>query len=58
MAIVTVLAVQSVIAIVTVLAIETDIYGYCDPIVLKTNIHLSGIKSGIKCMELVPGEIL
>ena len=51
MAIVTVLAVQTVIAIVillaietvmailTVLAIETNIHGYCDCIGLKTNIY-------------------
>ena len=40
MVIVTVLAVQTVVAIVTVLAVET-------------HIHLSGIEPGIKCKELV-----
>ena len=34
-------------AIVTVVAIITIIY-------LKTNMHLSGIKPGIKCKELIP----
>ena len=42
MAIVTILAVQTVMAIVTLLAIKTDI-------------HLFGIEPGIKCKELVPG---
>ena len=42
MAIVTILAVQTVIAIVTLLAIEIDI-------------HLSEIELDIKCKELIPG---
>ena len=40
MAIMTLLAIETVMAIMTVLAIETDI-------------HLSGIRPGIKCKELV-----
>ena len=44
MAIVTLLAIETIMAIVNVLAIETDI-------------HLSGIEPGIKCKELVPGWI-
>ena len=42
MVIVTLLAIQTVMAIVTLLAIETVI-------------HLSGIEPGINCKELVPG---
>ena len=42
MDIVTLLAIETIMAIVTVLVIETDIY-------------LSGIEPGIKCKELVPG---
>ena len=42
MAIVILLAIETVMAVVTVLTIKTDI-------------HLSGIGPGIKCKELVPG---
>ena len=45
MAIVTLLAIETDMAIMTVLAIETVS-------------HLSGIKPGINCKELVPGWIL
>ena len=55
MAIMTILAVQTVIAIVIVLAIETDIYGYRDRTSLETEIHLFEIKPGIKYKELFPG---
>ena len=37
----------------TIPAIKTDIYGYCDRTGLETDIHLSGIKPGIDCKELV-----
>ena len=57
MAIVTVLAMQTVIAIVTVLAIKTDIHGYRDCIILETDIHFSEIEPDIKCKELVLEEI-
>ena len=40
-------------AIVTILAIETNIHGYRDCTGLETDIHLSGIKPGINCKELV-----
>ena len=42
MAIVTLLAIKTVMAIVTAQVIETDV-------------HLSGIEPGIKCKELVSG---
>ena len=42
MAIVNLLAIETIMAIVTILVIETDI-------------HLSGIEPGIKWKELVPG---
>ena len=52
MAIVTVLAVQTVMAIVTLLAIET-VMATVTLLAIKTDIALSGIEPGIKYKELV-----
>ena len=54
MAIVTVLAVQTVIAIVILLAIRT-VMAIVTALAIKTDIHLSGIEAGINCKELVLG---
>ena len=54
MAIVTVVAIETVMAIVTALAIET-VMAIVTVLAIETFIYLSGIEPGIKCKELVPG---
>ena len=52
MGIVTLLAIEIIIAIVTILVIKTEM-AIVTVLAIKTNIHLFGIKPGIKCKELI-----
>ena len=52
MAIVTLLAIETIMAIVTILAIEANM-AIVTVLAIETDIHLSGIEPGIKCKELV-----
>ena len=54
MAIMTLPAIETVIAVVTLLVIETVI-AIVTALAIETDVHISGIEPGIKCKELVSG---